>query len=293
VRKSEICSSLGEQFGFTRYLEICTTTTGNCFADVFEDVFDVRDRLIYRCDENFDDGLAIAWRTESESSTSTVATILDDPDHVAYDVVFVDSFHTYASSLTDLYSASMLVSDGGVIVVHDVLPSSLHLVNPDYQPGSWCGATFQAYVDFPLRRTSVSFVIDADFGCGVIMGPGLDAQDLRAHVAHEPPASALRLWQACHSDVERFDVLAAHRTELHQILAPSEFRRGLEHQAISVHPGSKRHAWVDPSLHTAAERDALIRRHESFIHSADAATASPWNPIPHSMEPAGPPPRSA
>jgi hypothetical protein len=55
-----------------------------------------------------------------------------------YDIMLVDPFHEYETSLRDIVAAFDLVVPGGIIVVHDCLPPSKTLAAPNFIPGAWC-----------------------------------------------------------------------------------------------------------------------------------------------------------
>jgi hypothetical protein len=258
---------LGERYGLARYLEIATPLTGCTFDEIPESVFEQRDRLLYRCPESFDDGLPLTWQLAGVMVGEWAIELSTAPGFVPYDIVFVDSYHTYASSMDDLYAASMLVSRAGALVVHDVLPKSRGLVDPEFQPGSWCGATFQAYVDFPYRQRYDSFVVDFDHGCGVILGPEMEAPELRARLTGERSASELQRWRVCHSDAERFELLMERGRELHHIYEVAEvdglLADRLPHRSGDLAPG----AWEQHSLHLFAERNSLVRSYAATVYS--------------------------
>ena len=93
---------------------------------------------------------------------------------------WVDPWHEYETSWRDLNEAFRLLPAAGTLVVHDCLPDRVELTGPAYRPGSWCGRTFKAYVDFVHGRNDLTFyTVDCDYGCGVIR--------------KKPPATGLRM----------------------------------------------------------------------------------------------------
>jgi hypothetical protein len=86
-----------------------------------------------------------------------------------YDIILVDPYHDYQSSWRDIETAFRLLTDDGMLVVHDCLPPrGGDLISPVFVPGAWCGLTFVAYVDFLMTHDVVFQTVDCDFGCGVI-----------------------------------------------------------------------------------------------------------------------------
>jgi hypothetical protein len=43
------------------------------------------------------------------------------------------------------------------------------IISPNFVPGSWCGVTFIAYLDFVAQNDGLNYrTVDTDFGCGVV-----------------------------------------------------------------------------------------------------------------------------
>ena len=170
LTKIEITNRLGRRYGYRSLLEISCASTGFTRGGFDRDQFPRYQRLVYRCSADFDDGAPIAFRTTAGSSHELTQSLLSEraPANL-YDVVFVDPYHTYENSMTDLLGAFALIRSGGAIVVHDCRPTDPEMVSPVFQAGCWCGVTYWAFVDFVLGRAGIEyFTVDADYGCGVI-----------------------------------------------------------------------------------------------------------------------------
>ena len=165
--KVEIIRHLADTNGYRKYLEICTPTTGVAYANVDRTKFEVCHRLMYRCPDGFDDGMKIDFRSPDLDISKCIGQIKDQ--NLLYDVMLVDPWHEYETSLRDLKDAFDLIRVGGSIVVHDCLPPNEEVTTPHYIPDGWAGVTYKAYLDFVLARTDLRyFTIDTDWGCGVI-----------------------------------------------------------------------------------------------------------------------------
>ena len=68
MEKYDIINGLAREFGFRRYLEICTPTTGRKYQFIDTALFDVSDRLMYRCSDDFTDGADITFRDPADTS---------------------------------------------------------------------------------------------------------------------------------------------------------------------------------------------------------------------------------
>jgi len=64
LTKMEIVGHLAARHGFSRYLELCTATTGNRYDRLDRTVLTTAHRLIYNCPADFDDGFGVDFRAE-------------------------------------------------------------------------------------------------------------------------------------------------------------------------------------------------------------------------------------
>src|SRR5205085_3402637 len=123
-------------------------TTGRDFAKIDAADLDVKERLAYRWPTGHSDGAPVTFRTASPSSHELVRQLIDRGR--IYDSIFVDPYHTYACSHTDITGAFALLQPGGVMIVHDCAPTDPTLLSPNYSDGFWCGVTYAAFIDFTL-----------------------------------------------------------------------------------------------------------------------------------------------
>lgn len=258
MEKYDIINGLAREFGLRRYLEICTSSTGLKFQYVESGQFEVCHRLMYRCPRDHDDGFEITRRTADETSHALVADLhagLSASER--YDIVFVDSFHTYRASRLDLLGAMCLLAPHGIMVVHDCNPTDATIVQPTFRPGSWCGVTYQAYVDFLLGgRGAGHCTVDTDYGCGVVFNT---EAAVPASWRNAGPPSRLALdWAAASDDDDaRFAFFAAHRAALLNLVTPAHFQavhplcRARRVPTPAMAPGSNSFT-EDPGLHLVA-----------------------------------------
>jgi len=165
--KAEVINHLVTVRGYRRYLELCTTCTGGLYAAIDRSKLAVCRRLMYRCPDDFDDGLPVDYRSGTDDIGECLNGIAaaDRP----FDIALVDSWHEYAPSWRDLQEGFRLIRPGGTLVVHDCLPPRPAIAGPVPIPGEWCGVSYQAYIDFVHSRNDLTFyTVDCDYGCGVI-----------------------------------------------------------------------------------------------------------------------------
>jgi hypothetical protein len=166
--KAQIINHLARVHNYSRYLELCAATTGFRYGEIDRTRLTTARRLMY-CAAVRDhvDGLGVDYWSTSRDIASCLEAMRREG--LRFDVILVDPRHEYATSLRDLEAAFRLIDAGGSLIVHDCLPPSAEMAAPEFVPGSWCGLTYQAYVDFVSSHRDLAFyTVDTDFGCGVI-----------------------------------------------------------------------------------------------------------------------------
>ena len=165
LNKARLINHLAEVHGYRHYLELCTLSTGRRYAEIDRSRLETCVRLMYRCPDDFDDGLPIDYRSSSLDIGECLKTISDEGRR--FDIALVDSWHEYATSWRDLVEGFLLIREGGTLVVHDCLPPRSEIAVANYIPGEWCGVGYQAYVDFISQRRDLAvYTVDTDYGCG-------------------------------------------------------------------------------------------------------------------------------
>jgi len=166
--KTDLVHLVSKRLNLTNYLELCTSTTGQCYGHIMPWRFSSSRRLMYNCPDGFDDGYPIDLRIGNFDISSALNQLKADASKI--DICLVDGFHTYDCAIRDLKCAFELLSDGGVLVVHDCLPPSESVMSPTYIPGDWAGVSYRAYLDFVLARNDLDYcTVDIDWGCGIIV----------------------------------------------------------------------------------------------------------------------------
>ena len=224
--KTDLVNELAPVHGYRSYLEICTSTTGRLYATVDRDLYTTSHRLMYRCPDQFEDGFPIDFRTpglDIERHLRVIRSV-----ERKYDVILVDSFHEYETTIRDLREACDLVQPNGTIIVHDCFPTNEKIVEPRYKVGIWCGVTYKAYIDFVLAAPRLWFcTVDTDFGCGVIRQRAQSTRYDRVMlpvVAESSKQLAIQDWKQAGSDYSKaFRLLQVHATTLLNLVTAEEF----------------------------------------------------------------------
>lgn len=86
-----------------------------------------------------------------------------------FDIIFIDGLHECYQAFKDVINAMDHLNDGGVIIMHDCLPTSEQMQTPlDHYPGGlWTGDVWKTFVLCRKLYLCESYTIDTDFGCGV------------------------------------------------------------------------------------------------------------------------------
>jgi hypothetical protein len=88
-----------------------------------------------------------------------------------YDVIFIDGLHWSEQVYKDIINSLDVLNEDGVIICHDMNPHSEIIQRyPIAIPSSeWTGDCWKAWVKLKTERNDLyMFVIDTDYGCGVI-----------------------------------------------------------------------------------------------------------------------------
>jgi hypothetical protein len=130
-----------------------------------------------------------------------------------FDVAFVDPYHSYRDSMEALELAESSLEDAGWMVVHDCFPPH-DLTCEAYRDGLWCGHTFSAFRDFSARSGRAWFVLDADYGLGVL------APKNTSHHIVDPISAELETMWLESDQPSRCKLLEARGRELMRALPP-------------------------------------------------------------------------
>lgn len=92
-----------------------------------------------------------------------------------FDVVFIDGLHKCEQVQKDLVNALEILNDGGVIVLHDTMPSDARYATPGptliSKSGNslWCGDTWRIFSYLDTREDLNYWTVDEDYGCTVVV----------------------------------------------------------------------------------------------------------------------------
>lgn len=156
MTRTEMLNALAARLGASRYLEI-GVQTGRNFAKV-----------------------DVAWKVGVDPDRRSKATVFWTSDAYfadldrketgeTFDLVFVDGLHHADQVERDIRNALRYLTPGGAIVVHDCDPPTERSGQRKVCGGVWCGDVFRGWIRFRATTDRVTFTVDADLGCGVVL----------------------------------------------------------------------------------------------------------------------------
>jgi hypothetical protein len=220
MHKADIINLLGRKHRFRSYLEICTPTTGWRYTQVDRRQYAARSRLVYRCRPGASHAGGIDYPVFGDSADHALIELYQA--NRRFDVILVDPWHSYECSIRDMELALPLLTEGGVMLVHDCSPPTLQSADPCYRPGQWCGETYAAFIDFTEGRPGIEFyTVNTDFGCAVVRR---QARDTAPATVGGADGRARALWRALERDHEsRFHFFDSRREDLLNLVSVETF----------------------------------------------------------------------
>lgn len=88
--------------------------------------------------------------------------------HACFDLIFVDGLHHAEQVKKDIENALKVLKEGGTIMVHDCNPTSFAMQDVPRREKVWTGDGWRAWVSLRCRGDLEMFVLDTDFGCGIL-----------------------------------------------------------------------------------------------------------------------------
>ena len=90
-----------------------------------------------------------------------------------FDIIFIDGLHHANQALRDIINSLKVCNENGFIIVHDCNPATYEMqITPMPDAATqWNGDVWKAwiYAKSMINYTNRVFVVDTDYGCGVIV----------------------------------------------------------------------------------------------------------------------------
>jgi len=86
-----------------------------------------------------------------------------------FDIIFIDGFHEANQVHRDILNALSVLNKKGVIICHDMNPTTKEMQVVPRQQGEWTGDGWRAWVQLRQTRDDLKMcVVDTDYGVGII-----------------------------------------------------------------------------------------------------------------------------
>ena len=160
--KEDIINYLGYKYNLKNYFEISSIINGFIY-DKVDNSFFTKELFLYNPPTNL---INLRYDTNIEPIDYDVG--IEKYKNNKYDIIFIDSYHTFEQSVQDIEFAYSLLNDNGFIIIHDCAPTNINLIG-NYKSNAWCGQTYSAFIHFRMNTPYIkSNVVNVDFGCGII-----------------------------------------------------------------------------------------------------------------------------
>jgi hypothetical protein len=128
----------------------------------------------------------------------------------AFDIVFIDGLHEAEQVYRDVMNSFDILNQGGVILLHDCNPPTEKHARPEYTSdmAEWNGDVYKAWIKLRSLVAPWAYVIDTDWGVGVI-----DTTEKPKEILPTPWSSAPEKW-------EEFD---KNRKVILNLISPNDF----------------------------------------------------------------------
>lgn len=129
----------------------------------------------------------------------------------SFDLIFIDGLHHAGQVEKDILNALKVLNNKGTIVVHDCNPKTEEMQIVPQQQATWTGDGWKTWVKLRATRPDLKmYVIDVDFGCGIIQKQGKTLEPIRANRQMS------------------YSVFAKNRKKLLNLIDVSDFLRSLK-----------------------------------------------------------------
>lgn len=157
IARYDILNSLIEANDFTHYLEI-GYQQGICFNEIkCASKLAIDPAPVEGCYNNF---TPLFQGTSDEFFSKSTEK---------FDLIFIDGLHTYEQVARDLENAVKALTPRGLIMLHDMNPSSEERAKSFAEGGMWNGDCFKVAIDLYIGKYPYDYyTINEDNGCMVV-----------------------------------------------------------------------------------------------------------------------------
>lgn len=125
---------------------------------------------------------------ESKSEADFIGTSDDffKTNKRTFSIFFIDGLHTAIQVFRDVTNSLACLDEGGVILVHDLLPPNKPAQQVPRIQGEWTGDCWMAFVWLRATRSDLTmFTINSDYGVGVIQKGSQELLTITENITYE------------------------------------------------------------------------------------------------------------
>ncbi len=158
MNRTDVINGLVKKYNYKSYLEIGIKNPGSNFNLILAES---------------KDGVDPNWKSNLLSGNKFVMTSDDFFNQVdrdkRYDLIFIDGLHHFEQIDKDIVNSLKHLNDNGTVVMHDCNPTTVFMQARPRTSSRWTGDGWKSVLKLRCFRNDLSiFVVDTDFGCGVI-----------------------------------------------------------------------------------------------------------------------------
>lgn len=192
MTRTEVINALIEKYKYRSYLEI------GCQNDVNFNAVKI--------------GVRIGVDPEKGGTHRMTSNKFFEQNRFGFDIIFIDGLHHADQVHTDIINSLAILNKGGIIVCHDMIPSSYEAQLVPRQTKHWNGDCWKAFVQLRTERADLEMkTIQTDCGLGIIKKGVQELIDVPYTIYHG-------------SDIEFYLDFEAHQKEWLNAITVEEFK---------------------------------------------------------------------
>ena len=108
-------------------------------------------------------------------------TFFENNPGICFDIIFIDGLHISEQVTKDIHNSLKALNPGGVIVMHDCCPTRKTMQESYWPKGEneWTGNVWKSFVQFRTESAYEAFVVNCDYGVGIIFPTGTPQDKLQ------------------------------------------------------------------------------------------------------------------
>jgi len=181
--RTDIINHFIKEYGYTTYLEI-GVSNGWCFERI-------------QCEHKE----GVDPHPESPAThTMTSDTFFNTKKK--WDIIFIDGLHHNEQVYKDIQNAIAHLNPGGTIVCHDMNPQDYQAQHVPRVVKVWNGDCWKAWVKLRTELDMQMYVIDTDYGCGVIREGSQEKLELTEQLTYDNLVKNREVWLNLKSSIQ-------------------------------------------------------------------------------------------